>query len=217
MVWRLPTLHRSPSSAWWRNQRKMATPSKRRSYRTVIYMLSKAAHLVALFVWIGGMVAVALALRYPVLSFLKQLRTHDRVVTSPAMVAAWAFGIMLAVQGGWFANSWLAAKIFLVLVLSGLHGVLAGRLRRATAGTTAPEESGRLLLPIGLVLVALIVLLVTLKPLSSLDARCADPAASNAAGTSVGSSYSGRIFPEFWHTHRTVRRRAEKAFHDSIP
>ena len=180
-------------------------------------MLSNAAHLVALYVWIGGMVAVALALRYPVLSFLKQLRTHDRVVTSPAMVAAWAFGIMLAVQGGWFANSWLAAKIFLVLVLSGLHGVLAGRLRRATAGTTAPEESGRLLLPIGLVLVALIVLLVTLKPLSSLDARCADPAASNAAGTSVGSSYSGRIFPEFWHTHRTVRRRAEKAFHDSIP
>ena len=90
----------------------------------MIYTLSKAAHLVALFVWIGGMVAVALALRFPVLSFLRQLRTYDRVVTSPAMVAAWAFGIMLAVQGGWFPHSWLAAKIFLVLVLSGLHGVL---------------------------------------------------------------------------------------------
>ena len=129
-----------------------------------MYMLSKAAHLVSLFVWIGGMVAAALSLRYPVLSFLEQSRTYDRVVSSPAMVAAWAFGIMLAVQGGWFAHSWLAAKIFLVLVLSGLHGVLAGKLRRATAGTTDPEESGGLLLLIGLVLVALIVLLVTLKP-----------------------------------------------------
>lgn len=107
---------------------------------------------------------VALSLRYPVLTYLKQLKAYDRVVTSPAMVSAWAFGILLAVQGGWFAQSWLAIKVLLVLILSGLHGVLAGKLRRATKGATDPEASGRLLLPCGLALVTLIVLLVTFKP-----------------------------------------------------
>lgn len=128
------------------------------------YTLIKAAHLVSLFVWIGGMVAVALSLRHPVLSFLKQLKTYDRIITSPAMVAAWVLGILLAVQGGWFAQSWLAIKIPLVLILSGLHGVLAGKLRRSTAGTTDPEPIGHLLLPLGLVLVTLIVSVATLKP-----------------------------------------------------
>ncbi len=130
----------------------------------MIYTLIKAAHLVSLFVWISGMVAVALSLRHPVLSFLKQLKTYDRIITSPAMVAAWVFGILLAVQGGWFAQSWLAMKIPLVLILSGLHGVLAGKLRRSVVGTTDPEPVGHLLLPLGLVLVTLIISVATFKP-----------------------------------------------------
>ena len=130
----------------------------------MIYALTKAAHLVSLFVWIGGMVAVALSLRHPVVSFLKQLKTYDRIITSPAMVAAWVFGILLAVQGGWFAQSWLAIKIALALILSGLHGVLAGKLRRSTSGATDPVAIGHFLLPLGLVLVTLIVLVVVFKP-----------------------------------------------------
>ncbi|MEM7284371.1 MAG: CopD family protein [Pseudomonadota bacterium] len=128
------------------------------------YALTKAAHLVSLFVWISGMVAVALSLRQPVPVFLSQLRAYDRVVTSPAMVAAWIFGILLAVQGSWFAHSWLATKIVLVLVLSGLHGMLVGKLRRATSGKSDPEATGKMVLPLGFLLVTLIVFTVTLKP-----------------------------------------------------
>ena len=143
----------------------MATPSKFGGiHAAMIYTLIKAAHLVSLFVWIGGMVAVALSLRYPVLPFLKQIKAYDRFVTSPAMVAAWVLGILLAIQGAWFAQSWLAIKIPLVLILSGLHGVLAGKLRRSTSGATDPEASGQFLLPLGLVVVTLIVLVVTFKP-----------------------------------------------------
>lgn len=130
----------------------------------MIYALTKAAHLVSLFVWIGGMVTVALSLKYPAPSLLHSLRSYDRLVTSPAMVAAWVFGILLAVQGGWFAYSWLAIKIPVVLVLSGLHGVLVGKLRRSLSGDASPAPGGQFLLPLGLVLVTLIVLLVTLKP-----------------------------------------------------
>ncbi len=119
------------------------------------------------------MVAVTLSLRYPAQAFLDKIKAYDRAVTTPAMLAAWGFGILLAAQGAWFMHSWLALKILLVLILSGLHGVLAGKLRRSTSGISGLQPSGHSLLPFewvgwiglfGLALVTLIVLLVTLKP-----------------------------------------------------
>ena len=64
----------------------------------------------------------------------------------------------------WFSQSWLALKIVLVLILSGIHGALTGKLRRATNAVAEPEAGGQWLLPVGLALVTLIVLLVTIKP-----------------------------------------------------
>lgn len=129
----------------------------------MIYALVKSAHLISLFVWIGGMTAVAIALRHPGRSFLEQLNAYDRAITSPAMVAAWVFGISLAVMGGWFSQYWLVFKIALVLVLSGLHGVLAGKLRRNRSEAPHIEPISKHFLLIGLLLVSTIVLLVTLK------------------------------------------------------
>ncbi|WP_299682221.1 CopD family protein [uncultured Roseobacter sp.] len=132
----------------------------------MLYEIIKAAHLVTLFVWIGGMTAVALALRYPVDGFLKPMKAYDRIVTTPAMILALSFGIVLGVQGSWFGSVWLSIKILLVLVLSGLHGALVGKLRRAIWECPGgAEPSGRWFLPIGAASLALIVLLVTIKPL----------------------------------------------------
>ncbi|SFJ86667.1 CopD family protein [Jannaschia pohangensis] len=131
----------------------------------MLYELTKAAHLISLFVWIGGMVAVALALRYPALIHMKPLKAYDRAVTTPAMILALIFGILLGVQGGWFTSAWLGIKIVLVLVLSGLHGALVGKLRRAIWDSSDQVVAGgRVFLPVGLGLLVLIVLLVTLKP-----------------------------------------------------
>ena len=131
----------------------------------MLYELTKAAHLVFLFVWIGGMVAVALALRYPALIHMKPLKGYDRTITTPAMILALLFGIWLVVQGGWFTSAWLGMKIVLVLALSGLHGALVGKLRRATSESTEElAPSGAVLLPAGLLLITLIILLVTTKP-----------------------------------------------------
>ena len=85
----------------------------------MLYDLMKAAHLLSLFVWIGGMVAVALALRYPALIHREPLKAYDRAVTTPAMILALTFGILLGVQGGWFTSAWLGIKILLVLALGG--------------------------------------------------------------------------------------------------
>lgn len=130
-----------------------------------MYELTKAAHIVFLFVWIGGMVAVALSLRYPSIIHMEPLKTYDRAITTPAMIGALALGILLGVQGGWFTSGWLGMKIVLVLGLSGLHGALVGRLRRAITMENGTEDpSGKLFLPIGLALLTGIVLLVSFKP-----------------------------------------------------
>ena len=131
----------------------------------MLYDLAKAAHLLSLFVWIGGMVAVALALRYPASIHMKPLKAYDRAVTTPAMILALTFGIFLGVQGSWFTSAWLGMKIPAVLALSGLHGALVGKLRRAVWESSGDgEPGGRWFLPIGLMLLMLIVLLVTVKP-----------------------------------------------------
>jgi len=131
----------------------------------MLYDLTKAAHLIALFVWLGGMAAVALALRYPALIHMKPLRAYDRAVSSPAMILALLFGISLGGQGGWFTSAWLGMKIVLVLSLSGLHGALVGKLRRAVQDNGGDvKPTGGLFLFVGLALLSLIVLLVTIKP-----------------------------------------------------
>ena len=130
----------------------------------MVYQFYKAAHLVSLFVWISGMVAVALSLRFHAVECMKQLKAFDRYATSPAMVSAWVFGILLVIEGGWFPQPWLVAKVFVVLVLSGVHGALTGTLRRATEDPTELESGGSgFLLPVFLIVTA-IVLIVTMKP-----------------------------------------------------
>jgi len=130
----------------------------------MLYLLAKAAHIVCLFVWVAGMVAVALALKFPVLSFMTPLRVYDRTVTTPAMILALSFGLFLAVEGGWFSQSWFGQKIILVLIFSGIHGALSGKLRRATNTVAAPPQGGHWYMPVGLALITMIVVLVTLKP-----------------------------------------------------
>ena len=107
----------------------------------MLYLWLKAFHIVAVVTWVGGLllVAVALAASGPrpeggTTVWLAAVRRWDRQVTSPAMLAAWALGLTLALQGGWFPSGWLTAKLVLVLGLSGFHGVLTGRLRRLAPG-----------------------------------------------------------------------------------
>jgi protoporphyrinogen IX oxidase len=128
----------------------------------MLYELSKAAHLISLFVWVAGVVVVGLALRFASPSQLAALKSYDRAVSTPAMLTALAFGILLALQGNWFSHGWLMTKIVLVVVLCGLHGALVGRLRRTI---DEPETTASVfILPLGLVILAMIVLLVTIKP-----------------------------------------------------
>ena len=115
------------------------------------YDLVTLLHVSADIVLVAGLLAAALVLA--ALSFqaapdlVKERRLvagmhlWNRVVTGSALVIAWACGIWLALQAGWFHSGWLHVKLVLVFALSALHGWLSAALRRA--GATAPAVPAR--------------------------------------------------------------------------
>jgi uncharacterized membrane protein len=106
------------------------------------YIWLKAAHVAAALLFVGGVVATSLTLALlPTMlgdsaPFVTGMRRYDRWVTVPAIIMVWLFGTGLAVSGAWFGQGWLSAKLGFVVLLSGLHGVQSGRLRRIEAGAS---------------------------------------------------------------------------------
>lgn len=133
------------------------------------YLWLKALHLTAVVTWIGGMLMVAIMLSASGLrrhlDLLERVRTWDQRVTTPAMLLAWILGLALALMGHWFPQGWLLVKLVFVLSLSGLHGMLAGRLRRMSWEQAAPPTPGRFGPAAGIVLMAaVIIVIVVTKP-----------------------------------------------------
>lgn len=103
----------------------------------------KALHLVAIAIWIGGMLTVSLAMLAlpagtppPALSIM---RRWNMWVTTPAMILTWGAGIVMTVWAGWWHDGWLWAKLVLVVGLTGLHGVQTATLRRSARGVPPPK------------------------------------------------------------------------------
>lgn len=141
----------------------------------MLYLFIKSFHLVAVLAWIGGMLALsvalaallrqapgALALEQPLLAAIHR---WDRRVTTPALGLVWLLGITLVVMGGWYNAPWLWAKFVIVFVLSGLHGNQSATLRRLLA-REIPQPPGSVQWVPGLTMAAItgIALLVILKP-----------------------------------------------------
>jgi putative membrane protein len=131
------------------------------------YPWLKAAHVACALLFVGGIVAGGLLLAAgPAMAdqgaaFATVLRRWDRVVTTPAMLGVWAFGIGLASAGGWFTSGWLQAKLVLVVLLSAIHGLQSGQARRLAAGTDVkPLRAAAVVVPS---VIAIAVLAVT-KP-----------------------------------------------------
>jgi protoporphyrinogen IX oxidase len=81
------------------------------------------------------------------------------------MLLAWALGVTMAVQAGWFSSRWLMVKLVLVFGLSALHGVQSGTLRRiARSASRSPPAHLRYSAPAILVAIAAIAVLAAVKP-----------------------------------------------------
>ncbi|MEM9438836.1 MAG: CopD family protein [Pseudomonadota bacterium] len=138
----------------------------------MIYSSIKALHLLSLVTWAGTMLVspwlVMWADRMPPSlrsRMLRSLRRQYQILSTPSMLGTWTMGITLGSLGGWFSMPWLSAKLFLVLLFSGLHGVLSGQLRRLCTeqGYRSPKWITRLCW-LELAVLTGIIALVVFKP-----------------------------------------------------
>jgi protoporphyrinogen IX oxidase len=130
------------------------------------YQTLLALHLVAIVVWIGGMLVNGAILGgTPQRRTIETARRWNLRLVSPAMLLVWAIGITLAVEGGWFAAHWLSTKLIFVLALSALHGMQSGTLRRMVKDP-ARKPSGlvRASAPLTIVAVLIVGCLAVMKP-----------------------------------------------------
>jgi putative membrane protein len=88
-----------------------------------------------------------------------------RGIINPAMVASWALGLWMVYDGGWISAPWLHAKLLLVVVLSGVHGMLARWTNDFAADQNRHSERFyRIVNEVPAVLMVGIVIMVVIKP-----------------------------------------------------
>lgn len=133
------------------------------------YLLVKALHVACVLLFVGGLFSQAFVVaagQRGDTATTALVSAWDRRVTVPAMLAVWLTGAAIAAEGTWFASPWLWAKLALVLVLTGLHGVQSARLRRLRRGDPTPAAMQGIRIAIFIAAsVTFIAMLVVLKPL----------------------------------------------------
>ena len=140
----------------------------------MLYLCLKALHVVAVIAWMAGMLYLPRLFVYhcdaPKGSIQSETfkimeRRLLKAIINPAMGATWILGLVLILQGGWIASGWLHAKLALVIAMSGVHGVLAKRLKEFAAdANTRPARYYRILNEVPTALMIGIVVLVIVKP-----------------------------------------------------
>lgn len=138
------------------------------------YPWAKAIHILAVISWMAGMLYLPRLLVYHVdaekgsvqsETFKVMERRLLRGIINPAMIATWVFGLWLAWKGFGFHGGWLHAKIGAVLLLSAVHGYLAGAVRKfAEDRNEKPARHWRMINEIPTLLMIAIVILVVVKP-----------------------------------------------------
>jgi len=132
----------------------------------------KALHVLAVISWMAGMLYLprlfvyhASALGEVSETFKVMERRLLKAIMTPAMIVTWLTGHYLAYAEGFFRDGWLHAKLTLVILMSGVHGLLAARVRAfAEDRNRSSGKFYRVLNEVPTVLMIGIVILVIVKP-----------------------------------------------------
>jgi putative membrane protein len=140
------------------------------------YPWIKALHVIAVIAWMAGLLYLPRLFVYhadaqpgsPQSETFKVMeRRLLRAIMTPAMAAAWLFGLLLLSVPGVasFSDGWVYAKLFLVVLMSAAHGKM-GRWQRdfETDANHRPARFYRLANEIPTLLMIGIVILVIVKP-----------------------------------------------------
>jgi protoporphyrinogen IX oxidase len=140
----------------------------------MLYDWLKALHVIAIIAWMAGMLYLPRLFVYHAEAPKGSIQSETfkimerrllKAIINPAMIVTWVLGLVLAWQGAWWTAGWLHGKLLLVLILSGLHGIYARRLKEFAADrNTRPARYYRILNEVPTVLMIGIVILVIVKP-----------------------------------------------------
>jgi putative membrane protein len=139
-----------------------------------MYEWIKAFHVIAVIAWMAGMLYLPRLFVYHCDAEVGSRESETfkmmehrllRYIINPAMIATWVLGLGLAWLGGFFTAGWLDAKLVMVLLLSGIHGMLS-RWRRdfASDRNRHSQKFYRIINEIPTLLMIGIVILVVVKP-----------------------------------------------------
>lgn len=141
------------------------------------YPWLKAFHIIAVIAWMAGMLYLPRLFVYhceiepgtPEYDrFVTMERKLMRVIINPSMIAVWVLGLLLAHTLDAWGEVWFHLKLLLVIGMSGMHGAFSAWRRQFEQGkNTRSQRFYRIVNEVPAVLMALIVILVVVKPFSS--------------------------------------------------
>lgn len=138
----------------------------------------KAAHVIFVIFWMAGLFLLPRYLVYhqeglgdaaEEARWIEREGKLRRIILTPAMIAVWVLGLMLAVNlgllSGYVGLGWLHLKIAVVFLLSGYHGWAVGYARRLAQGVaTLTGRRLRMMNEIPALAVTIIVILAIVRP-----------------------------------------------------
>ena len=140
----------------------------------VTYFWLKAGHIIFVVFWMAGLFMLPRLFVYHQecepdspenAKWIDRERKLLKIILMPSIGVVWVLGIALAFSLGAWGQGWLHAKLALVLGLSAYHGYLGSYARKLAKGERVLSgKQLRLLNEVPGVAVALIVVLVVIKP-----------------------------------------------------
>lgn len=135
------------------------------------YNWIKAVHLISVVILVGGMLLNGFLFRNVAPTSADAQRIYgaalafNRYFVGMALAVVWIAGLTLVWVLGAHKDGWFITKFIIVFILSGIHGAQTGRLAKLARSPNEPVSafiihSG----PITLVLVAIAICLVAIKP-----------------------------------------------------
>ena len=140
----------------------------------IAYRWVKAFHVIAVIAWMAGIFYLPRLFVYHAGSSIGSEKSETfklmeqrllSAIMTPAMVATWLLGLMLAAIGGLWSDHWLMAKIALVVGMTLFQAWLVARARDFLRDANrVSARAYRIVNELPTLLVVAIVILVIVKP-----------------------------------------------------
>ena len=140
------------------------------------YLWIVAAHVIFVIFWMAGLLMLPRYLVYhqealvagrseEAALWVEREGKIRAIILTPAMIAVWLLGLLLATIGQHWGEGWLHAKLLFVLLLSGYHGWAVGYARKLAEGVMRFDGRRlRMLNEVPALAATVIVVLVFVKP-----------------------------------------------------